>query len=880
MPAYNPVTGIPIIDLPTAPSATDANQHLVIATPTGSGKVTKEAFLASLREDFDALETALETKAPLEWMSLNVKNFGATGNGATDDTAAFEAAASAVNATSTGWSIYIPRGTYRITRTISFTKNVSIVWQDKYSTRVHFEASASHEALFGTTAQRLSLIDWNVSSNTYANAWIARLAPSSGSSGRCDIINGEINSGVLSTSFKGGGFDITRGIHLNVVGGNFIRTHDNAGIFYLLRNGAGDVPSTTVNTHRAYFSGWSSVMDNRTFGVASSNIVFRDSIFEYCGARASWNSGKSIADRRFAFKFTQMFQCLFDNCYYEANYAVRDFINSTVQHRSEWYKIPVSGEEVFSEWQADIIDVSGLSFARRQQVNIDFGQIRFASGEGADPVYNTLRTTNSGATGSQEAMTDAITADRGLFLTSRGTAGRNFHTAGLGMGTTDYNSGTTSIEWLQGFCAGIGDDNTRHGHIVGTRRTNTSAGQSGATFLIAPMRRNATPLDSLAFTLDTNGNATVNGGLTVTGLASMAGGILLGGTTSQVVLGNGSLGASTGLPVSTAAQTALDAKADLVSGLVPASQLPAYVDDVLEFANVAGFPATGETGKVYVALDTNQTYRWSGSAYVIIGNSLALGETSSTAYRGDRGKTAYDHTLVTGNPHSTTKGDVGLGNVDNTSDANKPVSTATQTALDAKVNRTSQANRKRVGEYHSPQVISEAAPANTTPVQNTLRVYPFTPTSSYTIDAFQFEVATTGNSTVTFGIYDSAIASGIDAPMPNTLLATSTATAMTAGMYTVPISPTVTLSEGMMYWVALQTGASITGALRGFQANAVRPLLGHIPANGLTANRIGFSVARTATDLPTSMGATLSGASNLVDTNTPAVYVKTASNIG
>lgn len=63
---------------------------------------------------------------------------------------------------------------------------------------------------------------------------------------------------------------------------------------------------------------------------------------------------------------------------------------------------------------------------------------------------------------------------------------------------------------------------------------------------------------------------------------------------------------------------------------------------------------------------------------------LALGETSTTAYRGDRGKTAYDHSQTSGNPHGTSKADVGLGNVDNTSDANKPVSTAQQTALDGK----------------------------------------------------------------------------------------------------------------------------------------------------------------------------------------------------
>lgn len=73
-------------------------------------------------------------------------------------------------------------------------------------------------------------------------------------------------------------------------------------------------------------------------------------------------------------------------------------------------------------------------------------------------------------------------------------------------------------------------------------------------------------------------------------------------------------------------------------GKVPSSQLPSYVDDVLEYPNRAGFPATGESGKVYIAADTNVTYRWSGSSYVIIGSDLALGETSSTAYPGDKGK--------------------------------------------------------------------------------------------------------------------------------------------------------------------------------------------------------------------------------------------------
>jgi len=103
------------------------------------------------------------------------------------------------------------------------------------------------------------------------------------------------------------------------------------------------------------------------------------------------------------------------------------------------------------------------------------------------------------------------------------------------------------------------------------------------------------------------------------------------------------------------------------NGKVPSSQLPSYVDDVLSYSSQSAFPATGETGKIYIAEDTNKTYRWSGSAYAEISASLALGETSSTAYRGDRGKAAYDHSQTTGNPHGTTKGDVGLSNVPNVS---------------------------------------------------------------------------------------------------------------------------------------------------------------------------------------------------------------------
>lgn len=209
------------------------------------------------------------------------------------------------------------------------------------------------------------------------------------------------------------------------------------------------------------------------------------------------------------------------------------------------------------------------------------------------------------------------------------------------------------------------------------------------------------------------------------------------------------------------------------SGIIPSAQLPSYVDDVIEVDTFSNLPGTGESGKIYIVQDTNLTYRWSGTAYVEISKSLSLGETSSTAYPGDKGKattdklnripdklitdtvnvnqstteavlnfTTYrqeaqqvgrntltitsattsqaglmsssDKTKLDGlkdqagitsdidavqtnlethinnksNPHEVTKDQVGLGNVDNTSDANKPISNATQTALNGKFSAT------------------------------------------------------------------------------------------------------------------------------------------------------------------------------------------------
>lgn len=99
------------------------------------------------------------------------------------------------------------------------------------------------------------------------------------------------------------------------------------------------------------------------------------------------------------------------------------------------------------------------------------------------------------------------------------------------------------------------------------------------------------------------------------------------------------------------------------NGKLPSSQLPEDVNTIYEFENKEAFPIVGEAGNIYIAEDTNLMWRWDGNEYVTISSPVELGETSDTAYRGDRGKIAYDHANTSGNPHGTTKTDLGLGNV-------------------------------------------------------------------------------------------------------------------------------------------------------------------------------------------------------------------------
>lgn len=197
------------------------------------------------------------------------------------------------------------------------------------------------------------------------------------------------------------------------------------------------------------------------------------------------------------------------------------------------------------------------------------------------------------------------------------------------------------------------------------------------------------------------------------------------------------------------------------NGLVLASQLPSYVDAVEEHDSLSDFPVPGESGKIYVAIDTSLTYRWAGSGYVEISPSIALGETSSTAYRGDRGAVAYAHVSDTSNPHHVTKAQLGLDRVDNTSDSEKTVDKAVkdgagnviastyETKLDADDKLTS------AKSYTDVKTSEAKAYADTKLIES--EAYARSLISSYSRESFNVELSIGPSDTVTATVYKDGV---------------------------------------------------------------------------------------------------------------------------
>lgn len=263
-------------------------------------------------------------------------------------------------------------------------------------------------------------------------------------------------------------------------------------------------------------------------------------------------------------------------------------------------------------------------------------------GSGTNPHGTTKSDVGLGNVGNFKAV--STVANQGLTDTEKSNARTN-----IGAGTSNLTLGTTSTTAAKGDHTHTTSLATDTGASTITLAHNgkykLTAGGTSVIFTM-PGYKNTTYTFA---TGDSNGQIAVtpSGGtkqnISVKGLAALA--------------YKASLTASEVGAIATTAKGAASGVAELdANGKVPTSQLPSFVDDVIEgyYYNSKFYKESahtteiaGETGKIYVDLSTNKTYRYSGSAFVEISSSLALGETSSTAYRGDRGKIAYDHSQST-----------------------------------------------------------------------------------------------------------------------------------------------------------------------------------------------------------------------------------------
>lgn len=232
------------------------------------------------------------------------------------------------------------------------------------------------------------------------------------------------------------------------------------------------------------------------------------------------------------------------------------------------------------------------------------GQIYYNSGDNKLYFYNGSSWVDTSGTGgvSYQPLDADLTAIAGLAGTSGFLKKTGADTWALD--TSTYLTGNQTIT-LSGDATGSG--------ATAITVTLANSGVTAGTY-------NNNGAEVRPFTVDAKGRVTAIGA--AVGIAAPWAGVTgkpttLSGYGITDAVASSLLGANNGVAT-------LDS-----AGKVPASQLPAYVDDVLEYANLAAFPGTGSTGIIYIAIDTGKVYRWTGSVYAEISPTAGNADTAT-----------------------------------------------------------------------------------------------------------------------------------------------------------------------------------------------------------------------------------------------------------
>ena len=301
------------------------------------------------------------------------------------------------------------------------------------------------------------------------------------------------------------------------------------------------------------------------------------------------------------------------------------------------------------------------------------------------------------------------------------------------------------------------------------------------------------------------------------------------------------------------------------SGQIAQQYLPSYVDDVLEFANLAAFPATGETGKIYVAIDTGRQYRWSGSAYIQITNGLIAStdnvpEGSTNKYSTNNRVLNYVLTGLTA-AASRVLPDAADSIITAWGKVLKYLSDLGSAAF---LNVGTTAGTVRAGDDLRFKDVSSYRKTGTTTLErwysnaitgylpthsgnfsgNILRGIPFVVSVNQSWDRIGLEVTTAGSagSVIRLGLYDSSNC------IPTNLIADyETVPADSLGIKIIEISQTLTPG---LYFIALNHNSTTAMGFRSVPSDACPPVLGLPATFGTTYSANYITSPLTYTTMP------------------------------
>ena len=429
------------------------------------------------------------------WQYINSKvggiyvltDYGAVGNGTTNNNTAFQ---NAVNATPAGGTLLIPPGNFLITDTITLANDIRILGLGSGISKITFTSSVPNKVAFLMTGRSGLHWDYALISSTGRNdnnniqplKWDrGNNNPAGNESFRS--VAGNLIQGMFIDGFSGD-VEIRQAIRVSL-DFQYLR----GGGLFVGRNSVTGKESTTVKvsfSNKGYFT-------NCDRGATFDRVIGLDLDFigEYCGKLDNTYGAINLLNCR---------NVILNMPYGEKNKGSNlKAIDTTFHMNQPDFYTPEDDNNVPTGNPSENITFDGVAWADRGATKIGRSSYDVLKRDGTGWVSLGLiyQGTNTflGCGYVDNGVSNLFRTVDNLAFPINPTENQNYNTAGVTLGNTTYNSSPTGILWNgYGISAGTGDTGTRHGFITGTERTNASAGLTGARYHLGALVRGGSPI--------------------------------------------------------------------------------------------------------------------------------------------------------------------------------------------------------------------------------------------------------------------------------------------------------------------------------------------------------------------------------------------------